>query len=78
MGRGKELVRYVEDRPGHVVRHAVDSSRLRTRLGWCPKLSFDAAMRSSIRWYVDNEAWWRPLKSGEYKRYYDRAYRDLA
>jgi dTDP-glucose 4,6-dehydratase len=77
LGRGRELVRHVEDRLGHVVRHAVDSGRLRARLGWEPALTFDSAMRATVQWYVENEAWWRPIKSGEFKRYYERAYKGL-
>ena len=77
LGRGRELVRYVEDRPGHVVRHAVDSSKLRARLGWAPRLTVDEAMRETVQWYERNEAWWRPIKSGEFKRYYEGAYKGL-
>ena len=74
LGRGKELVTYVEDRLGHVVRHAVDSDRLRRAVGWAPQLSFVDAMEATVRWYVENEDWWRPIKSGEFKEYYQRTY----
>jgi len=70
----KELLQFVEDRPGHVQRHAVDSSRLRKRLSWKPRCSFDEAMRRTIEWYVLNESWWRPIKSGEFRRYYEQQY----
>ncbi len=77
LGRGRELVRFIEDRPGHVVRHAVDSGKLRARLGWAPSLSFAEAMRDTVSWYERNETWWRPIKSGEFKRYYEGAYKGL-
>ena len=77
LGRGRELIKHIEDRPGHVVRHAVDSTKLKNRTGWHPKLSFEEAMRATVQWYVDNERWWMPIKSGEFKAYYEKAYRGL-
>jgi dTDP-glucose 4,6-dehydratase len=56
-----DLVEFVADRPGHDLRYAVDSTRLRA-LGWTPQRSFDEAMEETIRWYRANEWWWRPLK----------------
>jgi dTDP-glucose 4,6-dehydratase len=76
LGRGESLITYVEDRLGHVVRHAVDSSRL-IKLGWEPQLSFDKAMRDTVQWYVDNEDWWKPIKSGDFKEYYKQTYKTL-
>ena len=67
----------VEDRLGHVVRHAVDSRKLIEATGWKPQYSFDEAMRHTVQWYVDNEDWWRPIKSGEFKEYYEKQYRSL-
>jgi dTDP-glucose 4,6-dehydratase len=71
-----DLVRHVADRPGHDRRYAVDSSKIRA-LGWAPAHSFDATgLAETVAWYRDNRAWWEPIKSGEYRAYYERQYRD--
>lgn len=69
------LVRSVPDRPGHDRRYALDATKLR-RLGWRPEASFREELRETVHWYVENEAWWRPLKDGEYLDYYRRQYAD--
>jgi dTDP-glucose 4,6-dehydratase len=69
-----DLVRHVEDRPGHDRRYAVDSTKLRG-LGWTPRHSFDAGgLEETVAWYRENREWWEPIKSGEYKRYYESQY----
>ncbi|MDQ6878003.1 MAG: dTDP-glucose 4,6-dehydratase [Candidatus Dormibacteraeota bacterium] len=70
------LIEYVADRPGHDYRYAVDSTRLR-ELGWVPRVDFRSGMDLTVRWYLEHEEWWRPLKSGEYWDYYHRNYRPL-
>jgi dTDP-glucose 4,6-dehydratase len=73
-GGSPDLVRHVEDRPGHDRRYAVDSSKLRG-LGWTPAHSFDAGgLEETVEWYRANREWWEPIKSGEYRRYYDAQY----
>jgi dTDP-glucose 4,6-dehydratase len=73
-GGSPDLVRHVEDRPGHDRRYAVDSSKLRG-LGWTPAHSFDAGgLEETVEWYRSNREWWEPIKSGEYRRYYDAQY----
>ncbi len=73
-GASPDLVRHVEDRPGHDRRYAVDSSKLRA-LGWSPAHSFDAGgLEETVEWYRGNREWWEPIKSGEYRRYYDAQY----
>ena len=73
-GASPDLVRHVADRPGHDRRYAVDSSKVRA-LGWAPKHSFDATgLAETVAWYRDNRAWWEPIKSGEYRAYYDEQY----
>ena len=75
MGRGwDESVRYVQDRPGHDRRYAVDAAKIRRELGWSPRHRFADAIRTTIRWYRDHEDWWRGVKSGEYLTYYQRQY----
>jgi dTDP-glucose 4,6-dehydratase len=69
-----DLVRHVEDRPGHDRRYAIDSSKLRS-LGWTPTHSFDSGgLEQTVEWYRENREWWEPIKSGEYKRYYETQY----
>ena len=73
-GASADLVRHVEDRPGHDRRYAVDSSRLRD-LGWSPVNSFDAGgLEETVHWYMANREWWEPIKSGDYRRYYETQY----
>lgn len=52
---------YVEDRPGHDVRYSLDSSKIRRELGWKPRQSFEKGIEQTIRWYLENEDWWKPL-----------------
>jgi dTDP-glucose 4,6-dehydratase len=75
MGKPMSLVRSVPDRAGHDRRYSVDTRRIR-ELGWAPAHDFGTALRLTVDWYRDNEPWWRPLKSGEYREYYRRQYGD--
>jgi len=61
-GSRRELVGFVEDRPGHDLRYAVDCSKLERELGWRPSVSFDEGLRRTVRWYLDREDWWRPIR----------------
>ena len=72
-GRDGSLIRHVADRAGHDRRYALDTAKLR-RLGWEPRRSFEEAMASTVEWYRDQRAWWEPIKSGEYRRYYEDQY----
>jgi dTDP-glucose 4,6-dehydratase len=74
-GRDSSLIRYVPDRPGHDRRYSVDSSKLRD-LGWSPAHRFADALRETVEWYRDHADWWRPLKTGEYRDFYERQYGD--
>jgi dTDP-glucose 4,6-dehydratase len=68
------LIQPVRDRPGHDRRYALDISKI-CALGWEPGYTFEEALERTVRWYVDNEWWWRPIKSGEhYQEYYQRQY----
>lgn len=66
-------VRHVADREGHDRRYAVDCAKARA-LGWTPRIAFDEGLDETIRWYREHEAWWRPLKNGEFRAYYQRQY----
>jgi dTDP-glucose 4,6-dehydratase len=59
------LIRYVTDRPGHDQRYAIDATKLETELGWSADETFDTGLEKTVRWYIDNQTWWRPLR----KRY---------
>jgi dTDP-glucose 4,6-dehydratase len=63
----KELVIFVDDRPGHDVRYAIDASKIERELGWIPVESFDTGIRKTVEWYLNNENWWKRVLSGEYK-----------
>jgi len=71
------LKNYVEDRLGHVRRHAVNTKKIRSTLGWKPETDFKAAIGQTIQWYLDNEGWWRRIKEKqkEYREFMDRYYR---
>ncbi len=72
-GRDESLIRHVADRPGHDRRYALDTTRLQG-LGWPPRRSFEEAIAATVAWYRDQRAWWEPIKSGEYRRYYEEQY----
>ena len=59
----RELIRFVHDRPGHDRRYAIDASRLKGELGWAPAQDFEAGLARTVAWYLDNRAWWEPLRA---------------
>lgn len=70
MGHPADAYEHVTDRPGHDLRYAIDSTRLRTELGWTPAYtSFEDGLAATIDWYRDNEAWWRPMKEATEAKY---------
>jgi dTDP-glucose 4,6-dehydratase len=75
MGKGNEMIEYVKDRLGHDRRYAIDASKIRKDLGWQPTRSaWPAALEKTVRWYVDHPQWWKRVKSGEYRKYYEAQY----
>ncbi len=73
-GRSMEThVTHVKDRPGHDRRYAI-SRRKAEELGWEPRIAFADGLAATVKWYQQNETWWRPLKSGEFRDYYQRQY----
>jgi dTDP-glucose 4,6-dehydratase len=74
LGKGEDHITYVKDRPGHDRRYAIDSSKIMSELGWSPKYQFDGGIEKTIKWYVDNEEWWRRIMKGEYLNYYKKNY----
>ncbi len=73
LGKPHSLITHVVDRAGHDRRYALDINKL-LALGWKPSHTFDQALEKTVRWFVDNEWWWRPIKSGEYLEYYRKQY----
>ncbi|MBI2525895.1 MAG: dTDP-glucose 4,6-dehydratase [Candidatus Rokubacteria bacterium] len=73
LGKPESLITPVTDRPGHDRRYALDSAKVRG-LGWTPAHAFPVALAATVEWYRHHAAWWRPIKSGEFKAYYDRQY----
>lgn len=74
LGKTEEQITYVKDRPGHDRRYAIDSSKIMNELGWKPKYQFPEGIEKTIKWYIDNEQWWRKVMSGEYLKYFDKNY----
>ncbi len=75
MGHGEEMIEFVQDRPGHDRRYAIDASRIEKELGWTPTRSaWPEALVETIAWYRDNQDWWKRVKSGEYLAYYEKQY----
>jgi dTDP-glucose 4,6-dehydratase len=75
VGADRSLIRFVEDRPGHDRRYALDISRIGRDLGWRPTVGFARGLAMTVDWYRDNEDWWQTIKSGRFRQYYERQYR---
>lgn len=75
LGKPSTLIRKVADRPGHDRRYALSTTKLRS-LGWAPAYDFEAGLAETVRWYQENEWWWRPIKQGDlqYKAWYEKNY----
>lgn len=63
----KNLITYVQDRPGHDVRYAIDASKIGRELGWKPEETFETGMRKTVEWYLDNKEWWKRILDGSYR-----------
>jgi len=74
LGKPESLITYVKDRPGHDLRYAIDATKIQTELGWSPSVTFEQGIKMTIDWYLNNEAWWRRVMSGEYQAYYKTMY----
>lgn len=65
--RYENLITYVQDRPGHDLRYAIDASKIDQALGWKPKETFETGLRKTVLWYLDNKDWWQAVLDGSYK-----------
>lgn len=72
-GKDESLIQWVPDRPGHDRRYSMNSDKLRA-LGWKPQISWEEGIQKTVQWYIENEWWWRPIKEGEFKKYYEEQY----
>ncbi|HEX8856203.1 MAG TPA: dTDP-glucose 4,6-dehydratase [Thermoleophilaceae bacterium] len=72
-GRDESLIEHVTDRPGHDRRYSLSSDKVRA-LGWESRVRFEEGLERTVEWYRDNEWWWAPIRSGEYRDYYERQY----
>jgi dTDP-glucose 4,6-dehydratase len=72
-GKPETLIKPVKDRPGHDRRYSLDSTKMR-QLGWTPRHRFDDALAATVRWYQEHRDWWQPIKSGDFRKYYERQY----
>jgi dTDP-glucose 4,6-dehydratase len=73
-GRDESLIEHVTDRPGHDRRYSLGSDKIREELGWEAQVRFAEGLERTVEWYRDNEEWWGPIRSGEYREYYERQY----
>ena len=73
-GHSIDLITYVTDRPGHDLRYAIDSTKLKNELGWQPSLQFEEGLERTVAWYLNNQEWLDNVTSGEYMQYYDQMY----
>jgi dTDP-glucose 4,6-dehydratase len=73
LGKPESLIQHITDRPGHDRRYSLNCDKIKA-LGWRSRHTFEQALEKTVQWYVDNEWWWRKIKSGEYMEYYRRQY----
>ena len=73
-GGDESLIEYVSDRPGHDRRYSLSSEKLKAELGWEAQVHFAEGLEKTVAWYRDNEDWWGPIRSGEYREYYEKQY----
>jgi len=74
VGKPESLIQFVEDRPGHDRRYAIDPARIETDLGWRPEVPFEDGLARTVAWYRENEGWWRRVKDGSYREFYETWY----
>jgi dTDP-glucose 4,6-dehydratase len=68
------LITYVQDRPGHDLRYAIDASKIADECGWVPQHTFDSGLRNTVRWYIENTKWTEEVQSGDYRKWMEENY----
>ncbi|KQX51925.1 dTDP-glucose 4,6-dehydratase [Paenibacillus sp. Root444D2] len=74
LGKPESLMQFVKDRPGHDRRYGIDATKITEELGWKPKHNFETGIHETIRWYLDNQDWWKRIQTGEYQKYFAEQY----
>ena len=74
LGKGRDLIAHVQDRPGHDRRYAIDAAKAQRELGWSPRIAFADGLASTVDWYLKNRGWWERVRTGEYRTFYERNY----
>ncbi len=74
LDKPESLITYVADRKGHDMRYAIDPTKIHNELGWLPETKFADGIKKTIKWYLDNENWWKDIISGDYQHYYEKMY----
>jgi dTDP-glucose 4,6-dehydratase len=74
LDKPESLIEYVQDRPGHDWRYAIDSGKIKRETGWEPSVTFEDGLQNTVQWYLENSSWVENVITGEYQEYYDRVY----
>ncbi len=74
LGKPESLISFVKDRAGHDLRYAIDPAKMMNELGWQPETNFEDGIKRTVKWYLENEDWWKNIINGEYRNYYERMY----
>ncbi|OZA16454.1 MAG: dTDP-glucose 4,6-dehydratase [Thiotrichales bacterium 17-46-47] len=72
------LIKYVQDRPGHDMRYAIDASKIERELGWKPQETFESGIRKTVQWYLNNQDWVQQVQSGDYQQWINKNYKERA
>lgn len=76
LGKSRDLITFVKDRPGHDQRYAIDATVMQEELGWTPSVDFAEGLTQTVDWYLNNRSWWEKIRSGAYTDYYEQMYGD--
>ena len=76
LGKSRDLITFVKDRPGHDRRYAIDAAKIMTELDWKPGVDFQTGLSRTVDWYLEHRVWWEEIRSGDYTSYYEKMYGD--
>jgi len=74
LGKSRDLITFVKDRPGHDLRYAIDAGKMMRELGWAPTVDFSTGLAQTVNWYLENRTWWEKIRTGQYQEYYNKMY----